>query len=225
MPEKKSNAVFDPAFFEANHEVVTVRTITPIKARPFYATVKRLFDILVSFTAILVLLLPMLIIALCVALDSRGPVIYRQERLGKNGKPFHILKFRSMRADAEAGGARWTSREDERVTRVGRFLRRSHLDELPQLFNIISGQMSFVGPRPERPCFHEVFCRYIRGFEQRLLVTPGLTGLAQVSGGYDLLPEEKIVYDLDYVERRSVGLDLACLFRTFGAVFGGKGAR
>lgn len=191
----------------------------------FYLFVKRLFDFLLALIGLVVTAIPMGIIALVIKLDSPGPVIYRQERLGKGGKSFHILKFRSMQQDAEADGAQWADEDDPRVTRVGNILRKTRLDELPQLVNILAGQMSLVGPRPERPIFYAEFETYIHGFSNRLAVTPGLTGLAQVSGGYDLLPEEKIVYDMEYIKTRSLLLDLQCVLRTIGIVFNHNGAR
>ena len=135
-----------------------------------------------------------MIIALVIMIDSPGSPIYIQERLGKNGKPFRMYKFRSMRLDAEDNGPKWADLKDERCTKVGYVLRKCHLDELPQLFNILKNDMSFVGPRPERACFYDKFETYIKGFSNRLEVMPGLTGYAQVNGGYDLTPEEKILY-------------------------------
>ena len=166
-----------------------------------------------------------LLIALLVKLDSPGPVIYAQERLGLNGKPFMIYKFRSMHQEAEADGPRWASPDDDRCTRLGRILRRSRLDELPQLYNILRGDMSIVGPRPERPCFYYEFESYIPGFKNRMAVMPGLTGLAQVNGGYSLLPEEKIVYDMEYIRKRSLRMDLMCMVKTVTVIFSKEGAR
>ena len=191
----------------------------------FYEKVKRLFDVIVAAVGGLILLLPMGIIALLVRLDSPGSALYRQERLGKDGKPFTLYKFRSMRQDAEADGPQWAKVADSRCTRLGQVLRKTRLDELPQLWNILKGEMSFVGPRPERACFYEEFETYIHGFHKRMAVTPGLTGLAQVNGGYDLQPEEKIVWDMEYIHRRSLRLDAKCLLRTFALVFTHKGAR
>lgn len=162
---------------------------------------------------------------LIVALDSPGPAIFRQERLGLNGKPFMIYKFRTMRLDAKANGPRWAAVCDTRCTRFGQFLRRTRLDELPQLWNILRGDMSLVGPRPERAYFYREFETYIPGFSNRMMVTPGLTGWAQVNGGYDLRPEEKIVYDMKYIERQSVLLDVQCLLKTAALVFTHRGAR
>ena len=190
-----------------------------------YLLVKRLFDILAALIAGIILLIPMCIIGLFIRLDSKGPAIFRQERLGKNGKQFVMYKFRSMYEDAEADGPQWAEKDDERCTPVGAKLRQLHLDELPQLWNILKGDMSFVGPRPERPCFYDEFETYIPGFRDRLLVKPGLTGHAQVNGGYDLLPEEKIVYDMEYIRDRSIRMDLQCLLKTVLVVFTREGVR
>lgn len=186
---------------------------------------KRVFDICASLLAIIVLAIPMLIVAVCVKMDSRGPILYRQERVGKNGKAFMLYKFRSMRTDAEKHGAKWAEYDDDRCTRIGKFLRKTHIDELPQLFNILSGDMSVVGPRPERDCFYTEFESYIEGFSQRLCVKPGLSGLAQISGGYDLTPEQKILFDLEYIEKRNFWFDIKIIFMTFIVVFSLKGAR
>jgi len=190
-----------------------------------YIVVKRCFDIVFALIGGIIFLLPMLIIALLIRIDSPGPAIFKQERLGIQGKPFLIYKFRSMQLDAEREGPQWAVQNDSRCTRVGRFLRKSRLDELPQFWNILKGDMSFVGPRPERACFYEAFERYIHGFKNRLLVKPGLTGLAQVNGGYDLKPEEKILYDIDYICSRTFALDMKCIFKTLCLVFTHEGAR
>lgn len=209
----------------AKGKVYEVEWVARPNGGPVFRFVKRSADILMSVFALLLTCIPMVIIAVAVKADSKGSVLYRQERLGLGGKPFWIYKFRSMRADAEACGAQWAEENDDRVTRVGRVLRKTRLDELPQLLNILRGQMSLVGPRPERPCFYEEFEKYIHGFSQRLMVKPGLTGLAQVSGGYDLLPEEKIVYDMEYIKKQSLLLDCKCVLRTVGVVFDHDGAR
>lgn len=190
-----------------------------------FCVIKRIFDIVAAVVAGLLFLLPMIVIAIVVRLDSPGPAIYKQERLGLNRKPFVLYKFRSMYLDAERNGPRWADKDDERVTRIGQFLRNTRLDELPQLWNILAGEMSFVGPRPERACFYEVFETYIPNFGQRMRVKPGLTGWAQVNGGYDLSPEEKIVYDLEYIEKQSLLMDLVCLLKTARLVFTHEGAR
>lgn len=196
-----------------------------IQRRWSYLVVKRFFDFFFASIGLIILAIPMAIIALIIVLDSPGAPIFKQERLGLNGKPFVIYKFRTMHMDAEKNGPRWADREDRRCTQFGMFLRKTRIDELPQLWNILKGDMSFVGPRPERQYFYEQFEKYIVGFSNRLVVIPGLTGYAQVNGGYELKPEEKIVYDMEYIEKRSVLLDLWCIVQTFRVVFSGKGAR
>lgn len=205
--------------------IIQTETIESLPSKTAYRICKRVFDFSFSLLALLILLVPMTLIYLLVLIDSGSPAIYRQQRLGQNEKPFVIYKFRTMRCDAEERGPRWAERDDKRCTRVGRILRSSRMDELPQLWNILRGDMSFVGPRPERPEFYDLFDAYIKGYRQRMLVPPGLTGLAQVSGGYDLLPEEKIVYDLEYIKNRSLWLDLKCIIKTIHIVAVGGGAR
>jgi sugar transferase (PEP-CTERM system associated) len=191
--------------------------------------VKRVFDI-VCTTALLLLTAPvMLVTALCIKLDSRGPVFYRQERVGANGGTFMVSKFRSMRTDAEQDGTpRWASAQDDRVTRVGNVIRRLRIDELPQLINVLKGEMSLVGPRPERPFFVDQLTRDIPYFAVRHSVKPGLTGWAQVRYQYGATVEdsqEKLQYDLYYVKNHSLFLDVVVLFETVGVVLTGKGAR
>lgn len=190
-----------------------------------YLLIKRLFDIIFALVAGLLLLVPMLIIALLIKLDSKGPAIFKQERLGLNGKPFIMYKFRSMRLDAEENGPQWADKNDDRCTKLGKFLRKTRLDELPQVLNILSGEMSVVGPRPERAYFYDKFEEYIPDFRDRLQVKPGLTGHAQVNGGYELLPEEKLVYDKEYIEKRSIWLDILCIVKTVRLIFTHEGAR
>lgn len=190
-----------------------------------YLAAKRVFDFSAALIGLVVLIIPMAVIAVIIALDSPGNPIFRQERLGKNGKPFMICKFRSMRLDAEKDGPRWADADDKRCTQFGAFLRRTRLDELPQLWNILRGDMSFVGPRPERRFFYEKFEAYIAGFSNRMAVVPGLTGHAQVNGGYELKPEEKIVYDMEYIEKQSLWFDIKCLLKTVCIVCSGNGAR
>ena len=207
-------------------QIVKVETIDPaaLPDRRGYLWVKRIADVALSLTALTVLALPMALIALAVKLDSPGPVFYRQERLGKNGKPFQLVKFRSMRTDAEKAGAQWAKEHDTRVTRRGHIMRACRLDELPQFWGVVKGDLSLVGPRPERAVFYEAFEKYIPGFKQRLMVTPGITGLAQVNGGYDLKPAEKIQYDIEYIKHQSLGMDLSILVKTVAIVLlGTKG--
>lgn len=193
--------------------------------KPVYQAVKRLFDVVVSALALLILGIPMLLLMPVIRADSPGPAIFRKERLGKGGKPFVIYKYRTMQMDAERDGPQWARAHDVRCTKLGRLLRRGHIDELPQLVNVLRGEMSLVGPRPERACFYQEFERYIRGFSQRLQVTPGITGWAQINGGYELLPEEKILFDMEYIRHRSVMFDIRCLLGTVRVVFRHDGAR
>lgn len=195
------------------------------KKKWVYAFFKRGFDILVSLLLGVVLLVPMLVVSLIIVLDSKGSALYKQERLGKNGKPFMMYKFRSMRPEAEIQGPQWADKDDDRCTRVGRVIRKIHVDELPQLLNIFLGQMSFVGPRPERAYFYDKFETYIHGFRNRLAVRPGLTGWAQVNGGYDATPEQKIVLDMEYIQKRSLLMDAKCILKTVKLIFTHEGAR
>lgn len=200
--------------FAASKEKYTVEPLGNLPARPFYTCSKRCFDVLASLLGLVLLFPLMLSVAVAVWADLRANPIYTQRRLGRREKPFTLLKFRTMRPGAEQEGAQWACADDPRATRFGRVLRAWHIDELPQLWNILVGQMSFVGPRPERPEFYDVFDTYICGFRQRMAVVPGLTGLAQVSGDCDLPPQEKIVYDLEYIRKRSLRMDARCLWKT-----------
>jgi len=171
-----------------------------------------------------VLALPIIALALLlVRLTSQGPGIYKQVRLGLDGRPFTMYKIRSMRVDAEAAtGAIWATRNDRRITSVGHFLRKTHLDELPQLFNVLKGDMVLVGPRPERPEFVTELEKRIDGYAYRLYVKPGLTGLAQLNYGVDIELNDvrkKLVFDFDYIENCSLGLDMRILFCTALNVF------
>lgn len=196
-----------------------------LSQRRAYEFIKRAFDIAASLCALVLLCIPMLIVGIFIKLDSKGEIIFKQERLGKDGKPFTMYKFRTMCQNAEKDGAKWADVDDDRCTRMGRYLRKARFDEWPQLVNIIKGDMSIVGPRPERACFYEEFEQYIGGFSQRLAVKPGLTGWAQINGGYELKPEEKIVFDLEYIENRSIMTDIKIIFKTVLVVFNKKGAR
>jgi len=167
--------------------------------------------------------------AIIIKLDSKGEIFYRQERVGKNGKIFHVIKFRSMKTDAEADGKPvWATADDERTTRVGRIIRKMRVDEIPQFWNIIKGEMSFVGPRPERPHFVEQLALEIPFYEHRHLTAPGLTGWAQIKYPYGASVEDarqKLQYDLYYIKNQSVALDLVIVFETVKTVLFGKGGR
>ena len=191
--------------------------------------IKRIFDVLCA-TALIVLSLPvMLLTAILIKLESRGPLLYRQERVGQNGKTFEVCKFRSMRTDAEKDGLPvWATANDSRVTRVGAVIRKLRIDELPQLFNVLKGEMSLVGPRPERPYFVEQLTAQIPYFAARHSVKPGVTGWAQVRYQYGSTVEdsqEKLQYDLYYVKNHSLFLDIIILFETVFVVLTAKGAR
>jgi exopolysaccharide biosynthesis polyprenyl glycosylphosphotransferase len=184
--------------------------------------VKRVFDIF-SSTVLLILCLPvMLLAAIAIKLESRGPVFYRQERVGLGGRSFMCIKFRSMRADAERDGvARWASKNDPRVTAVGSFLRKSRIDELPQLWSVLTGEMSLVGPRPERPSFVEQLKQNIPFYEIRHTVKPGITGWAQVRYHYGASLDDarrKHQFDLYYVKNNSLFLDLIVLIETVSVI-------
>ena len=191
--------------------------------------VKRIFDITFALI-LLVLALPiMLVTIILVAIESGFPVFYRQERVGMNGRLFNVIKFRSMRTDAEKDGKpRWATGNDSRVTRVGRFIRKTRIDELPQLINVLKGDMSMVGPRPEWPFFVDQLTREIPFYAVRHSVKPGVTGWAQVRYHYGASVEdsaEKLQYDLYYVKNHTLFLDLVVLFETVGVVLTGKGAQ
>jgi sugar transferase (PEP-CTERM system associated) len=194
-----------------------------------FQMVRRGVSILISMIG-LILALPLLpVIALAIRLDSEGPVLYKQTRVGKGGRTFNVVKFRTMRTDAEAlSGPQWAGDNDPRVTRVGRFLRSSRLDEIPQLWCVLRGDMAFVGPRPERPEFVEWLSREIPYYSVRHMVRPGLTGWAQVKYKYGSTVEdarEKLQYDLFYIKNASIGLDLLIMFQTIKTVILSRGAQ
>lgn len=198
--------------------------ILSLRQTPLYgwnAVAKRAFDLIVGGLALLLAAVPMLIIAVLIKLTSPGPVLYRQRRMGLDGRQFDMLKFRTMRADAEADGPVWSQRHDPRRTRVGAFLRRTSLDELPNLFNVLKGEMSLVGPRPERPEFIEQFKHEIPQYMLRHKMKAGMTGYAQVRGyrGASSL-KKRIQHDMHYIRNWSLGLDLRILAQTlFGVWF------
>ena len=191
--------------------------------------VKRASDLAVSLALMIVTLPLVLVTAILIKLDSPGPVLYRQERTGLHGKPFTLFKFRSMSTDAEvAGQPQWAQKRDPRVTRIGAFIRASRIDELPQLLNVLSGEMSMIGPRPERPVFVRQLAEVIPLYNHRAYVKPGLTGWAQVNFPYGASIEdarEKLAYDLYYVKNRGILLDVVILFSTVRVILFREGAR
>lgn len=181
--------------------------------------IKRVMDIVISLIGIVIASPFMLIIVIAIKLYDRGPILYKQERLTKDGKPFMIYKFRSMSVNSEAQGARLAAKDDARVTPVGKVIRSIHFDELPQLFNILKGEMSVVGPRPERQVIADRYAEEIPEFVLRLKVKAGLTGYAQVYGKYNTTPYDKLKLDLTYIQQYSVWLDIRILFLTFKILF------
>ncbi|NKN33367.1 TIGR03013 family XrtA/PEP-CTERM system glycosyltransferase [Marichromatium bheemlicum] len=231
--------VLEPqGFFEREMGVVKLDLLNPswlmlsdgFRHGAMTMLLKRLFDVLVSVVFLVLLWPVMLITALAIAVESRfrHPVFYRQTRIGENGLPFDVVKFRSMRVDAEADGRpRWATKNDSRITRVGRFIRKTRIDELPQIFNVLKGEMSFVGPRPERPEFVATLARKYDYYAARHRVKPGLTGWAQLCYPYGSSEEDalrKLEYDLYYVKNYSIFLDLLILIETVEVVVFGKGA-
>jgi sugar transferase (PEP-CTERM system associated) len=189
---------------------------------------KRVIEFTLSLIGLILLSPLILIISILIKIDSRGPVFYRQERVGRRGKIFKLLKFRSMVENAETNGPVWAQQDDKRVTRVGRWIRKGRLDEVPQMFNVLKGDVSFVGPRPERPYFVDQLRKEIPFYDQRLSVKPGVTGWAQIKYPYGASKEdalEKLKYDLYYIKNLSPLFDLLIIFETIKVVLFAKGAR
>jgi lipopolysaccharide/colanic/teichoic acid biosynthesis glycosyltransferase len=229
--------------------VEIVEELVERPGRPFsiYDFWRRVLDLAVALVGLLLLLPIALVVAVLIKIDSPGPVFFVQERVGRNrrrrtggyygrerrgrslaGRPFRMYKFRTMYADAEARtGPVWAEENDPRITRVGQFLRRTRLDEIPQLLNILVGDMTLIGPRPERPHFVEQLQQVIPDYTRRLEVKPGLTGLAQVRVGYDTSVDDvkrKVEHDLKYIDHRSLWLDLYISWQTVWVVITGRGA-
>ncbi len=189
---------------------------------------KRLLDITLSLTMILVLFPLLLVVAVLIKIDSPGTVFYRQRRVGVNGRLFDVIKFRSMVNDAEKDGAKWAQKNDTRITRLGKFLRRSRIDEIPQAINVLKGEMSFVGPRPERPEFVQLLGDEIPHYNDRHKVKPGITGWAQVEYEYGASVDdarEKLTYDLYYIKNFSIILDIIIILKTVRVTLFGVGSR
>lgn len=226
-----------PTFFEREYRQVLLESLNPswmvlgdgFRQGYFGNAVKRLFDVTVSGVLLLLTLPIMLVAALCIYLESGGPLLFRQERVGQGGRIFTLYKLRSMKNDAESGGTpHWARANDDRTTRVGRFIRKYRIDELPQIFNVFQGEMSFVGPRPERPFFVDQLVKQIPFYALRQSAKPGITGWAQVRYQYGASIDdaiEKLQYDLYYVKNHGLFLDLMILISTVEVVLWGKGAR
>ncbi|MBU0638099.1 MAG: sugar transferase [Planctomycetes bacterium] len=224
--EKRCRVTDQPTFVEKLLGEVPAENITAqwflladVQTGGSYEAVKRIFDIAVSVIGLALTLPFWPLIALAIRLDDPGPAIFKQTRVGLHGRHFMMYKFRTMRLDAERDGARWAAQNDTRVTRTGRFLRKSRLDELPQLWNILMGEMAIVGPRPERPEFVEQLAQVLPHYSQRHLIKPGLTGWAQIHRGYGASISDahrKLCFDLYYLKHRSIDFDVAVLIRTVG---------
>jgi sugar transferase (PEP-CTERM system associated) len=223
-------------FWERETRTIDLEALRPswlfysdgFRCGPFDEFLKRAFDIVVS-VILLLLTLPLLIVTAClIKLESPGPIFYQQERVGLHGRSFTILKFRSMRADAETDGPRWAAERDPRITRVGMIIRKLRIDELAQILNVLRGDMSFVGPRPERPFFVAELTQAIPYYSERHWVRPGITGWAQVNYPYGASTEDawvKLTYDLYYVKNRSIFLDCVIFLQTARVIFWNYGAR
>lgn len=190
-----------------------------------FRTVKKLMDILLSLIGLIIATPIVFIVGILIRVETEGPIIYTQERVGENGQVFLIYKLRTMYYNAEKDGICWAQRNDPRVTRVGRFLRKTRIDELPQLINVFRGEMSIVGPRPERPYFVKEFSRELPRFNERLTVKPGITGWSQINGGYELSPAEKLEKDLYYIQNQSILLDMKIILKTIWIIATFAGAR
>ena len=199
--------------------------LKPLPANFGFGVVRRIFDLVFALIASVVCIPVIVIFGLLIFLQDGGPVFYLQERVGLQGKHFMIYKLRSMRLDAEANGAQMAEEDDPRITKIGRFIRKTRIDELPQVINVFKGDMSIIGPRPERPIFVVQFNEEIPGFIERLRVKPGITGWAQVNGGYDISTKEKLDLDMYYINHQSIFLDMKILFKTIKIIFTGEGAR
>jgi lipopolysaccharide/colanic/teichoic acid biosynthesis glycosyltransferase len=209
----------------ADKEIASEIDYSMVRGSILFDVYQRVLDVVLSLLGLVIGIPIIAIFGILIKIDDKGPITYKQERLGKCGKSFYIYKLRSMRLDAEKYGAQWAEKDDPRITKVGKFIRKTRIDEIPQLFNILKGDMGLIGPRPERPNFTVQFNEEIPGFVNRLAIKPGLTGWAQVNGGYEVTPEEKLIEDIYYIKNRSVFLDFKILLRTVKVVFTGDGAR
>jgi len=191
----------------------------------FYDVPIRLFDIIFALLLGALTAPIILLFALLIKLEDNGPAFYKQERLGKGGTIFWIYKLRSMRMDAEKYGMQWAEKNDPRITKIGKFIRLTRIDELPQVLNLLNGNMTVIGPRPERPELTYQFEEETPGFMDRLAVKPGVTGWAQVNGGYEITPAEKAALDIYYIKNRTFLMDVKIIIKTIKVVLTGEGAR
>lgn len=191
----------------------------------YYRIIKRILDIIFSLILLIATSLILIVSLIIVFLQDFKNPIFSQKRVGVRNEEFTIYKIRSMVHNAEKDGAKWAEKNDMRVTLFGKFIRKTRIDELPQLWNVIKGDMSLIGPRPELEVFYIEFEETIPNFRDRLAVKPGLTGWAQVNGGYDITPEQKLKYDLEYIDNLSFKLETKIFFKTIKVIFTGDGAR
>ena len=211
--------------FEQKEETIKDSIIHKNEKIFCYKFSRRALDVITASIGILLSFPIIIVFVAIISLETPGNPIFIQERVGLNGNIFYIYKLRSMFVNAEENGAKWAEKNDIRVTKVGRFIRKTRIDELPQLFNVLKGDMSLIGPRPERYIFTEQFEKEMPGFKNRLQVRPGLTGWAQVNGGYEITPKEKLALDLQYIERQSFKMDVLILLKTIKICLTGNGAR
>lgn len=196
------------------------------EVRGKYLVFKRMFDFVFAILLAIPAIPIILIFGILVKIETPGSMFYKQERVGLMGKKIYITKIRSMYDGIEkTSGAMWAKKNDARVTKVGHFIRKTRIDELPQILNVLEGSMSFIGPRPERPVFTEQFVNEVPGFEKRLSIKPGLSGLAQIRGGYEATPGEKLIADVEYINNVSLKMDAMILVQTLRVVVTGDGAR
>lgn len=200
-----------------------LETIKPVHSS--YLIFKRCIDFIMAVSLLLPAAMLIFIFGILIKLETPGPMFYKQERVGLMGKKIFVTKLRSMYTNAEdKTGAVWATKNDSRITRIGHFIRLTRIDELPQIMLVLKGDMSFIGPRPERPLFVEQFAKEVPGFEQRLRIKPGLSGLAQIRGGYDATPSEKLVDDLEYIDNFGLMEDIKIALQTISVVITGHGA-
>lgn len=207
------------------YEQLTRSNMYKVDENRYYFKIKRIVDIIISIIGLFLGTPIIIVFGILIYLESPGNIIFSQKRVGKNGKIFTLYKLRSMNLDAEKNGQKWAEKNDSRVLKIGKFIRKTRIDEIPQLLNILKGDMTLIGPRPEIPKFTYEFDQKYPGFTNRLNVTPGLTGLAQISGGYDMKPNEKLEKDLEYILNQSLTLDLKIILKTVRVILTGDGAR
>lgn len=205
--------------------IVEMPKLKDARHNTYYMVGKRFIDLFISILLLPKVLVVILLFSILIKIESPGPVLFLQERVGRNGEYFKVIKLRSMFMNEEANETVWTKKDDPRITRIGKFIRKTRIDELPQIFNVLKGEMSIIGPRPEQPLLTAKFEQKYPGFIKRLIVKPGITGWAQVNGGYELSPDEKMNLDFYYIQNKSALLDMKIMLKTMKVVVTGDGAR